>query len=327
MLPFNLCTGLVQRLVSALSLAAMVFFSACDSSRETTWTMINVCSDGHQADSHLLSFADGTHAMIDVADGLYAEGRTLDYLQKHRVKKLRLVVISHFHADHYGSLRSLIAAGIQIERVAINLPGDRRLADREQPWGCNWEDVQSLLALLRDKQIPYFTPKAGERLLEVKDGETLTTLDVVCLYDGINTPVGETDINDTSIIVRFTHGDTRVLFAGDLNLPLGTYLATSDFDLKADILKVPHHGTEGVAPNELFQRVSARAALVTSPRDLWYSLRSKRVRDFFHEAGVPTYVSGVHGHVVVRFSEDGFRIETEKPGLEIAKKAEGGEAE
>ncbi len=295
-------------------MGALAAFGGCRNARETSWTMINVCVEGHQADSHLLSFSDGTHAMIDVADALYAEGRTLDYLKKHRVEKLRLVVISHFHADHYGSLRSLIAAGIQIERVAINLPGDRRLADREQPWGCNWEDVQSLLALLRDKQIPYFTPQAGERLLELKQGETLTTLDVVCLYDGVNTPVGETDINDTSIIVRFTHGTTRVLFTGDLNLALGTYLATSDFDLRADILKVPHHGTEGLAPNEFFDRVEARAALVPSPRDLWHSLRSKRVRTYFHDAGVPAYVSGINGDVVVRFSGDGYRIETEKAG-------------
>jgi competence protein ComEC len=145
----------------------------------------------------------------------------------------------------------------------------------------------------------------------------LTSLDVVCLYDGINTPIGETDMNDTSIIVRFTHGKTRALFTGDLNLALGTYLATSDFDLKADILKVPHHGTEGVAPNEFFKRVGARVALVPSPTELWFSLRSKRVRDYFKDAGVPAYVSGMHGDVTVNFTGTDFTVVTQRPGISL----------
>ena len=284
---------------------------------ETRWTMINVCSAGHQADCHLLSLADGTHVLIDVADAADQPGAALAYLKKHRVKKIRLVVISHFHSDHYGRLVEIIKAGIAVERVALNLPGDRRIADREMPWGCNWEDVQAVLAFLRERGIPYFTPKAGERLLEVTHNGLLTTLDTVCLYDGINTPIGETDINDTSILVRFTHGTTRALFTGDLNLRLGEYLATSDFDLKADLLKVPHHGTEGVAPNEFFKRVGARAALVPSPTELWFSLRSKRVRDYFKDAGTPTYVSGMHGDVTVRFTGTDFRVMAQRVGLSL----------
>ena len=281
----------------------------------TRLTMINVCGKDAQADCHLLALGDGSHVLIDAADAVDAAGTAVGFLKKNRVKRLRLVMISHFHADHYGRLRDVIAAGIEVEKVAINLPADRRLADREKPWGCDWDDVQALLAHLREKEIPYFTPKAGERLLEVSTREGTAALDVVCLYDGVNTPVGETDINDTSIIARFSFGKTRVLFTGDLNLTLGRYLATSDFDLAADILKVPHHGTEGVAPNEFFQRVGAKTALVPSPRDLWFSLRSKRVRDFFEAAGVRTYVSGIHGNVVVRFTPDGYTVEAEKNSL------------
>jgi competence protein ComEC len=274
--------------------------------------MIDVCGTDMQADCHLLSLADGTFAVIDPADAPDAPGSALAYLKKRDVDALRLVVISHFHKDHYGRLRDFVNAGIRVERVAINLPGDRRIADREMPWGCDWEDVQSLLAFLKEKGIPYFTPKAGERLLEVEGDGVMTTLDTICLYDGITTPVGETDINDTSIVLRFTHGKTRVLFTGDLNLRLGAYLATSDFDLRADILKVPHHGTEGVAPNEFFQRVGASVAMVPAPRNLWLSIRSKRVRDFFRDAGAVTFVSGVNGNVTVRFTRTGFEIRPER---------------
>jgi beta-lactamase superfamily II metal-dependent hydrolase len=94
---------------------------------------------------------------------------------------------------------------------------------------------------------------------------------------------------------------------------MGSFLARSDFDLRADLLKVPHHGTEGCAPNEFFARVNPKAALVPSPKALWLSLRSKRIRDYFSAHSIPTYVSGIDGDVTVTMTAQGYSIETEHP--------------
>ena len=282
---------------------------------ETRWTMINVSSGLAQADCHLIEFPDGRNVLIDIADGADAPGRAIGYLQERKITKIDLVVISHFHKDHYGRLPDLIAAGIQIGRVACNMPApNATLTDAEMPWGFDRKHAESVLGLLREKNIPYFTPKAGERLIEVAlpNGGS-AALDVVCLYDGANTPIGKTDTNDTSVLVRLSHGATRALFTGDLNSPMGSFLARSDFDLRADLLKVPHHGTEGCAPNEFFARVNPKAALVPSPKALWLSLRSKRIRDYFSAHSIPTYVSGIDGDVTVTMTAQGYSIETEHP--------------
>jgi competence protein ComEC len=297
-----------------LTAILLVGFATRGWSQDTRWTMINVEGAQGQADCHLIEFPDGTKALIDAAEGWDAKGAALAYLQAHKIKHLDLVVLSHLHWDHYGKLLEIINAGITVDRVALNLPASREIADVEKPWGCNWEDVQSVLRFLADHRIPYFTPRIGERLIEIKRGNTLTALDVVCLYDGINTPIGKTDINDTSIILRLTHGPTRALFTGDLNAKLGAWLATSDFDLKADILKVPHHGTEGVTPNEFFAKVDPKVALVPSPKELWFSLRSKRIRDYFTtDHKIPTYVTGIHGTVTVEMNNTGYEIKAEHP--------------
>ncbi len=303
--------GLIVFILVAAS--AGWFVSSGNPSHPTRWIMLNVSGKDAQADCHLLQFSDGSAALIDAADAWDAPGVAVASLKKHGITRLRLVMISHFHLDHYGRLVDLINAGIRVERVAINLPGDRRLADREIPWGCNWEHVQSVLSFLREKNIPYFTPKAGDTLIQMTNAAgVVTKLEVVCLFDGINTPIGETDMNDTSIIARFTHGKTRALFTGDLNHPLGAYLATGPFDIAADILKAPHHGTEGLAPNEFFDRVGAKVFLVPSPAGLWASPRSKRPRDYYSERKLPCYVNGLHGDVRVLFDGEGFRIETER---------------
>ena len=281
---------------------------------ETRWTMINVTPAEVQADCHLIEFPDGSKALIDVADAADAPGAALGFLNRRNIRHIDLVVISHFHQDHYGRLVDLIKSGVSVGRVAINLPASREIADVERPWGCDWDDVQATLQFLRDQKVPYFTPKAGDRLIEMSVRGVSVHLDVVCLYDGINTPIGRTDMNDTSIIVRLAHGATRALFTGDLNSPIGAFLATSDFDLTADLLKAPHHGTEATAPNEFYARVSPKAVLVPSPTKLWYSMRSKRTREYFKERNVPAYIAGVHGNVTVVLTAQSFSVQSERPG-------------
>jgi beta-lactamase superfamily II metal-dependent hydrolase len=93
-----------------------------------------------------------------------------------------------------------------------------------------------------------------------------------------------------------------------LNSSLGTWLATSGFDLAADLLKLPHHGTEGCAPDIFFDRVNAKVALVPSPAALWASARSHRIQQYFAMRNVPTYVSGIDGHVTVTMKAAGYSI-------------------
>jgi beta-lactamase superfamily II metal-dependent hydrolase len=278
----------------------------------TRWHMLNVSPGNEQADCHLIIFPDGRKILIDVADAGDAPGTALAAIQALKVTDLDLVLISHFHLDHYGRLLDLVNAGVTVKRVAINVP-DEVSALPERPWGCDLEHVKSTLDALRSKGIAVFTPNAGETLMEYAiDGLTLAKLEVVCLYRGLDSPIGPTDVNDTSIIVRLSHGRNRALFTGDLNGPLGSWLAKSDFDLRADILKAPHHGTEACAPNEFFDRVQASAVLVPAPTSLWLSARSMRIRNHFAEKSIPTFVNGIHGNVLVTFRQDSYSIETER---------------
>lgn len=279
--------------------------------RETRWTMLNVTPAKGQADCHLLELPNHIRVLIDAADAWDAEGEALRQLTALGIRSLDLVVISHFHRDHYGRLIDLINGGITVKRVAVNIP-DREAADRERPWGCDYDDVMRTLQALDQRQIPWFVPKIGERLVETWDGRgDPVTLDAVCLYDGKNTPAGATDVNDTSIILKLSHGNTRALFTGDLNHTLGSWLANSTFDLSADLLKVPHHGTEGLAPDSFFDRVGPKAALIPAPYELWANARSLRVRNYMTKNKIPAFVSGIHGQVTVTMKSEGFSIRKE----------------
>ena len=172
-----------------------------------------------------------------------------------------------------------------------------------------WEDVEALLAFLRERGVPYFTPEVGAKLVDLvaADGAPVC-LEVLCRYDGINTPVGKTYVNDTSIVLRLSHGRTRALFTGDLDSKLGAWLAQSPMDLRADILKAPHHGGEGHPPNTFYDRVAPRVALVSTSGPLWASPRCIRFRTYVTDHQIPTYITGLDGTIVVEMTGDGFSI-------------------
>ena len=281
----------------------------------TRWTMIDVSPGQMQADCHLIEFPDGERVLIDVADAMDAPGTALAFLKKHEIKHVNLVIISHFHKDHYGRLVDIIKAGIKVDRVAISLPANRKRMDYEHKFTplADWDDAMATLRFLREKHIPYFMPKIGERLIDASTQGIPIHLDVVCRYDGVHTPIGETSINDTSIIVRLTHGKMHALFTGDLTSQLARWLADSNLNITADLLKVQHHGDDWSGPDKFFARVNPKAALVPAPKSLWLSDRDKMVRNYFSSHRIPVYVAGINGNVVVTFTAEGYTIWSEHP--------------
>lgn len=260
------------------------------------WHPLKTVSETLQADANLIRLPNGDNFLIDAGEAGY---RLVPLLESLNVKRLKKIFVSHGHGDHYNGILSLLDSKILVDEVYFNLPL-RQVCDSEKPWGCKWEEIQTLAQKLSDRKIPLRSMKRGDVLF--RNGEI--TLRVLYAYGGINTPVGKTDVNDTSVILRLTNKNSHVLFTGDLNSPLGTYLAaTGDPDLKAELLKVPHHGTEGAAPNEFFDLVAPRLAIVPSPRGLWDTPRSRRIRRYFETKKIPTYVTGAESDFRVILTE------------------------
>lgn len=268
------------------------------------WTMANVCVDGEQGDAHLVSVDDHIHVLIDTGSRAMAEQQLLPLLHQSGISTLDLVFISHAHKDHYGGLDVLIDHGIDINRLYFNLP-DRDLCLEEIPWGCDYDDVIGVRDRLVDRGIELRALKPGLRFELGGD----TRLEVLYVFDGIDTPVGRTDINDTSAVIKIHHDGHSLLFTGDLNEDIGGYLAETADDLKADILKVPHHGVDPIAPAAFFEKVAPRYGLVSSPASYWLEAAGDRLRTWFERNRIPVYINGTSGHVKVIIDNGRLRID------------------
>ena len=290
---------------------ALIFSSAYAFARPAggalNWTMINVNYAPQQGDAHLIQTDTGKSILIDTGHYWAAENIMIPYLQSKRVKVLDQVFITHPHKDHYAGLLGIVKNGIKIKEVFFNLP-DRAVCDVEIPWGCDYAEILSYQQILKKSGVKVSEAKAGMAFEIGSDA----SLEILYAYDGVNTPVGRTDINDMSLIMKLRNGTQTALFTGDLNNKMGEYLAKEGVNLQSDILKLPHHGTEGAAPDSFFEAVSPKVAMVPSPALLWCSARSARMKTWLEGRQIPTYVNGFAGHVLVKMQKDSFKVTTQR---------------
>jgi competence protein ComEC len=294
--------GISKKLITLtiFFLTLPLILCSCTQNGKIVYTMVDVTGEPLQADAHILRFSNGSVYIIDAGQG----HKLADYLKKNNFNTIDKLFISHAHKDHYGGIIDVIESGTKINTVYFNVP-DKDACDREKPWGCDYDHINKTIQFIKAHGIPVQHMKIGDIFRPQENAD----LKVLVIFDGKNTPIGQTDINDTSAIMKLECGKESILFTGDLNLPLSNYLIKNSNNLKADILKVPHHGAESVASNAFFDAVSPKLALVPSPKGLWLSDRSKRIRDYFKEKNIPVLVSGIDGNVTVILYKDRYEIE------------------
>lgn len=174
--------------------------------------------DVGQADGFLLE-CGGEYAVID---GGYPAGgdKMVEYMTDLGVEEVELMVATHMHGDHIGGLPTVLDA-FPTENVWSN------------PATFTNGYVSEFLNAVAAQRIPLYTPQIGE-VFELGDA-TITVLGPV--------RTNYEDLNDTSLVLMVQYGDIRFLFAGDMESVAEKDLLDRGTDLKADVLKVGHHGS------------------------------------------------------------------------------------
>lgn len=193
--------------------------------------------DVGQADCVLL--ASGGHFMlIDGGNNDDAE-RILTYLQNAGVEKLDIVVGTHPHEDHIGSLDTAIEA---FEVGAVYMPAA----------SADTETYRDVLKAVKEKGLQVQHPVPGE------------VLDFNGLPVEIFGPVKEyKNLNNNSIVLRVSVGDTAFLFTGDAETEAEFDILEQGFDISADVLKVSHHGSSGSSVEEFLANADADYAVIS----------------------------------------------------------------
>jgi len=210
------------------------------------WTVV-ACDVG-QGDAVVLATGQpGRAVLVDAGPDPGPVGACLDRLG---VRQLAVVVLSHLHADHVGGLDGALR-GRSVGAVALG-PG------RSPSWA--FDEVRRTAAAA---QAPLVALQAGRRL--VWPGLVLDVLGPLQVPPPTTDRDAEVDgstVNNALVVLRATTPAGRVLLTGDVELEAQAELLTSGVDLRAEVLKVPHHGSRYTA-EEFLAAVRPRVALVS----------------------------------------------------------------
>lgn len=244
LLGLGLAVGLRGRVLRpALVTAALAAIGSGYAVRATTgwpppdWGVV-VCDVG-QGDAVVLRAGGDSGVLVDAGPD---PGKVDRCLRSAGVRRLPLVVLTHLHADHVeglpGALRGRAVGGVQVGPLD-EPPGE---LNRVRRW-------------LAPRGIALLRPGSAERRLA--GSLSWQVLAPARAFQG--TP---SDPNNSSLVLRAEIAGLRVLLTGDVELAAQSELLGSGVDLSADVLKVPHHGSNRQVP-ELLDRVGERVAVTS----------------------------------------------------------------
>jgi len=93
-------------------------------------------------------------------------------------------------------------------------------------------------------------------------------------------------MNDTSIVMMLNTDKEKILFTGDISKKIEHLLIEEGTSLKADILKVPHHGSKTSSSEEFLETARPDLAIISVGRDNPYGHPSPVVLARYEEFGI-----------------------------------------
>ncbi|WP_137723664.1 DNA internalization-related competence protein ComEC/Rec2 [Prescottella subtropica] len=202
-----------------------------------------VACDVGQGDGLVLTTGDGRAVVVDAGPDPGPVDRCLRGLG---IEKIALLIVTHLHADHYGGIDGVLG-GRSVGAVAIG-PSDLPAAGR--------------------RFVSAAAARAGVPVVRLTPGRDVTIGDLRLEILGPLLPPPRTAeaaddaANDTSLVIRAHTRAGTILLTGDVEEAGQRALMRSGTSLRADVLKLPHHGSRTTAP-EFVAAVRPRLVVVS----------------------------------------------------------------
>lgn len=231
--------------------------------------------DVGQGDSILLQ--QGEHTMLIDAGDNSCGTKIQAYLQANSIRTLDYVIGTHPDADHIGGLDVVI---YKFDCNHIFLPDCSK--DTK-----TYEDV---LASVKEKGYQITSPVAG-------DSFTLGEANVTVLSPGKNVDYGD-DANNNSIAVKVTYGRNSFLFTGDCEEEAEVNMMASGYNLRADVMKAGHHGSDTSNSRAFLEAVSPKFFVISCGEENDYGHPRAEVLNNIRQLGIKIYRTDEQGTIV-----------------------------
>lgn len=116
--------------------------------------------------------------------------------------------------------------------------------------------------------------------------------------------------NNQSLVLRLSFGQRSFLLTGDIEKEAETRLVESGMDLRADVLKVAHHGSRTSTTEEFLNRVQPQHAIISVAEPSPYGHPHPEVVERLHASGAQLWRTSRCGAVTISTDGNDLRVET-----------------
>jgi beta-lactamase superfamily II metal-dependent hydrolase len=228
-----------------------------------------------QGDGAILISPEGETVLFDNGVWNHCQG-PVDYLRRLGVKQIDYQVISHYHADHLGCSKQVLALA-----PLIKASFDRGGSYPGVPF-------QQYMDAVKGKRK---TVQSGEVVKLDEDSNDPVTIKFVALNgNGIHTD----NENDKSVVALIFFEDFRAEIGGDLS----GFKANDYEDIetglahdvrRVEVYKVHHHGSAYSSNEAWIKELHPRVGIVSVGVDNRYEHPTLECLERLHDAGVKTY--------------------------------------
>ena len=119
--------------------------------------------------------------------------------------------------------------------------------------------------------------------------------------------------NDRSLVLRLQYGAVRLLLTGDIEQASERWLLAQGVDVRADILKVGHHGSKTSTSLAFVRQVQPRVGIISTGADNPYGHPHPQVLDVLAQQGIEVWRTDEHGAITITSDGTGYQIRAMRP--------------
>lgn len=243
--------------------------------------------DVGQADSIFIDAGD-IDILIDA--GNHSDGAIIvDYLKSLETDDLELLVLTHPHEDHIGGADDVIKA-FHVKNIIK--PGITETTQTSK-------EVEEIIT---EKDISVDWPEQGT-IIDIGDIKFTVLSDKTKNYE---------NTNDYSIVLKMEYGENSFIFTGDAEAMAEHDIINSGMDIKADVIKVGHHGSGTSSTASFLNAVKPDFAVISVGKDNKYGHPDNLIINRFNLMDVATMRTDERGTVIFELEEETVRFKTLK---------------